>query len=75
MLTRIISNGGIQDWDKIVVDTKDDAEGQMDDTAQKFEMVANAIKQQAGINDIPQQPDPNELEGQTMMGGQNGISY
>ncbi len=56
MLTRIINNSGIRDWDKIIVDTENDIDGKMQDDAQKLQMIMQNMIQQNGINQVPPQP-------------------
>jgi hypothetical protein len=55
-LTRIISASGIQDWDKIVVDTKDDIQGKMEADKQKLMQVIQSMTAQ-GVNQVPTQPN------------------
>jgi hypothetical protein len=55
-LTRIISASGIQDWDKIVVDTKDDIQGKMEADKQKLMQVIQSMTAQ-GVNQVPAQPN------------------
>lgn len=64
-LSRIIANSGIQDWDKIVVDTKDDIEGKMQQDAQKLQAMMSAIQSmsQQGVQGIPAQPQGVPQEG------------
>jgi hypothetical protein len=53
LFTRIISNGGIQDWNKIIVDTKDDPDALVQQDQQIF---MQALQQAGGMNQIPPQP-------------------
>lgn len=55
-LTRIISSSGIQDWDKIVVDKKDNISGKMEEDKQKLMQVIQQMTAQ-GMNQIPPQPN------------------
>jgi hypothetical protein len=56
-LTRIISQSGIQDWDKIVVDTKDDIDAKMEEDKQKLMQLIQQMTAQGGVSQIPTQPD------------------
>jgi hypothetical protein len=77
-LTRIISNSGIQDWDKIIVDTKDDIEAKMQEDQQKLMQIIQGMTAQ-GVSQIPPQPgqtqQPQQMNGmpqgmpQQQMGG------
>jgi hypothetical protein len=66
-LTRIISASGIQDWDKIIVDSKYDIEAKMQADMQKFTQLAQGMMAQ-NINQVPPtppaQPDIPELQQQ-----------
>lgn len=53
-LTRIVSNSGVQDWDKIVMDTKDDIEGKMAQDRQKFMQVVQSMMMN-NVNQVPSQ--------------------
>jgi hypothetical protein len=55
-ISRIIANSGIQDWDKIVVDTKDDIDGKMEQDAQKLQAMMSSIQSMQGVGTIPPQP-------------------
>lgn len=54
-LERIMANSGVQDWDKIVVDTTDDIEGKMEADKQKLAMIIQSMTAQ-NVNAIPTQP-------------------
>jgi len=56
-LTRIVSASGIQDWDKIVVDTEDDIEGKMAEDREKLMQVIQGMTSQS-VNQVPPQPPP-----------------
>lgn len=56
MFTRIISRSGIQDWDKIVVDTKDDIDGKMQEDMTKIQALITQMTAQSGMNQIPTNP-------------------
>jgi len=60
LVTRIVNNAGTQDWDKIIVDTKDDFEGKMTQDRQKFMQVVQGLMQ-GNINGVP--PQPQEANG------------
>lgn len=64
-LERIIANSGVQDWDKIVVDTTDDIEGKMQADQQKLAMIIQSMTAQ-NVNGIP--TPPQGLPGQPMPG-------
>lgn len=66
MFTRIISNSGIQDWDKIVVDIKNDPQAILDQQTQKFQQL---LQQVGGVTGVPAQPDAlaNEPSAQTQL--------
>lgn len=67
-LERIIANSGVQDWDKIVVDTTDDIEGKMEADRQKLAMIIQSMTAQ-NVNSIPTPPQtPQGLPEQTMQG-------
>jgi hypothetical protein len=53
MITRIFSNSGIQDWDKIVVDRTNDPTLALDQQAQQFQQI---LQQVGGVNGVPAQP-------------------
>lgn len=61
LITRILANSGIQDWDKILVDMNDGNPGQANEQAlQEHEMMfQQALQETMGgnINQIPAQPD------------------
>ena len=46
MFTRIISNGGIQDWDKIIIDTKDDIDGKLQEDQMKLQQIIQQMVMQ-----------------------------
>lgn len=53
MITRIFSNSGIQDWDKIIVDRTNDPTLALDQQAQQFQQI---LQQMGGVNGVPAQP-------------------
>ena len=63
MITRIFSNSGIQDWDKIIVDRTNDPTLQLDAQAQQFQQI---LQQMGGVNGVPAQPG---VPGQPPQGG------
>lgn len=65
-LTRIISNSGIQDWDKIVVDTKNDIDQKMADDRQKLMMAIQAMTQ--AQSQVPSQPNVGQVPAQPPQG-------
>lgn len=54
IFTRIISQSGIQDWNKIVVDTKDDPDAVVQKDKETF---MKALQQAGGMGGIPTQPN------------------
>jgi hypothetical protein len=50
LFTRIVSNSGIQDWDKIIVETKDDPDAQVQ---QNDDMFMRALQEAGGVGNIP----------------------
>lgn len=54
-LTRIISSSGIQDWDKIVVDSKNDIEAKMKEDMAKFTQLVQGMQAQ-NVNQVPPTP-------------------
>jgi hypothetical protein len=63
-LERIIANSGVQDWDKIVVDTTDDIEGKMQADQQKLAMIIQSMTAQ-NVNGIPTPPQQGQpIQGQ-----------
>ena len=57
MFTRIISNGGIQDWDKIIVDTKDDIDGKLQEDQMKLQqMITQMVSQPSQVPPTPAGP-------------------
>jgi hypothetical protein len=65
MITRIFSNSGIQDWDKIIVDRTNDPTLQLDQQAQQFQQV---LQQMGGVNGVVPQPNQNQPQGQVGQG-------
>jgi hypothetical protein len=62
LFSRIISNSGITDWDKIVVDKSNDPGAVLGDIQAQFDM---ALQQVGGVNGVPPQPmGPNEVSTQ-----------
>ena len=57
LMTRILANSGIQDWDKIVTDESEanggDVEEIMNNTAQQFQGMMMALQGQGGVNQVP----------------------
>lgn len=66
LLTRIVSNSGIQDWDKIVMDTGDDIESKMLEDRQKLLQVIQSASLQNGVGSIPPQPSQPTQQPQQM---------
>jgi len=70
LVTSILSNSGVQGWDKILPDaTHGDKRGyQLEQTlqqhAQQFQQVMQQMTQQQGMNQIPAQPDQIQQMGQ-----------
>ena len=74
LITRIIANSGIQDWDKIITDQgeADGGEGLLNQHSQELQ---NMIGQMTGqpalpVNEIP--PQPTQMPTQMPVGGMNG---
>lgn len=65
LFTRIISNSGIQDWDKIVVDKNKDPEALLNKDAQVFENAMQQMAGMGGIAGIPSAPPDMAPEGLT----------
>lgn len=56
LITRVITNSGIQDWDKIIVDKNKDPEALLNKDAQVFEQAMQQMAGMGGITGIPSQP-------------------
>lgn len=63
MFSRIVANSGIQDWDKIVVDQKDDPEAILGNDANTFAQALQQLQQAGGVNGIPPQPEQMPMQG------------
>ena len=77
MITRIFSNSGIQDWDKIIVDRTNDPTLALDQQAQQFQQVMQQI---GGVNGVPtqsgqpgQMPQEQPMPPQPIFNGQGGV--
>lgn len=69
LMSRIVSNSGIQDWDKIIVEKQ--PQDIVDDANMKFQV---ALSQVGGMSAIPEQPQqPQEGMEQGLNYGQPGI--
>lgn len=53
LITRIMANSGIQDWDKIVKDVNDDPEAVLNNAQKQFDQAVMAMQ---GVNQVPPQP-------------------
>jgi hypothetical protein len=62
-LTRIISSSGIQDWDKIVIDTKNDIQAKMQADMQKFTQIMQGMQAQ-NTSQVPTPPIQPQVPGQ-----------
>lgn len=70
LLDRIVINGGIQDFDKIIIDKGDDPEAIMEDTNQKFMLAMQQLFESAGTQnyDLQAQMAPGAGGGQPQPG-------
>lgn len=66
MFTRIISNGGVQDWDKIIVDKADDIEGKLQEDQIKLQQVIQKMTMGGLTGQVPAQPQQGMPQGQGM---------
>lgn len=55
LLTRIINNSGIQDWDKIIIDTSEDVKGKIMQDRQKFAQAVQGMLA-GNVNQVPPTP-------------------
>lgn len=74
LITRIVNNAGTQDWDKIIIDTKDDIKGKMMQDRQKLMqaiqgMMANNVNQVPAQPNQPQQPQGIPVEANPLAQG------
>lgn len=65
ILTRLMVNSGVQDWDKIITDTADDPEAILDDTESQF---AKLMQQFGGLTDEQGQPMAQPMDQAQMQG-------